>query len=115
MVTTTNPAWTPEELARNPHESHAKAEKVRGMFAAIARSYDLNNTLHSFGRDAAWRRFAVRAAHVQPNDTVLDVACGTGELTRAFARAANLNPNYRPAKDGMRRNATAKNQTVSQG
>jgi ribosomal protein S6E (S10) len=33
----------------------------------------------------------------------------------AFARASNLNPGYRPAKDGMRRNASAKGQTVSQG
>lgn len=56
------------------------------MFAAIAGSYDLNNRLHSLGRDQAWRRAAVRAARVQPGDTVVDVACGTGDLTEAFAR-----------------------------
>lgn len=55
------------------------------MFAAIARSYDLNNRLHSLGRDQAWRRFAVRAAGVRPGDHVLDVACGTGDLTQLFA------------------------------
>jgi demethylmenaquinone methyltransferase/2-methoxy-6-polyprenyl-1,4-benzoquinol methylase len=55
------------------------------MFAAIARSYDLNNRLHSLGRDQAWRRFAVRAAGVRPGEVVLDVACGTGDLTEAFA------------------------------
>jgi demethylmenaquinone methyltransferase / 2-methoxy-6-polyprenyl-1,4-benzoquinol methylase len=57
------------------------------MFAAIADSYDLNNRLHSFWRDQAWRRFAVKAAGVGPKDTVVDVACGTGDLTEAFARA----------------------------
>ncbi len=57
------------------------------MFAAIARSYDLNNRLHSFGRDQSWRRAAVRAARVQPTDHVLDVACGTGDLARAFLGA----------------------------
>ena len=57
------------------------------MFAAIARSYDLNNRLHSLGRDQAWRRFAVRAAGVRPGDTVIDVACGTGDLTQAFAKS----------------------------
>lgn len=57
------------------------------MFAAIAGSYDLNNRVHSLGRDQAWRRFAVRAAGVKPGDSVLDVACGTGDLTEAFARS----------------------------
>ena len=57
------------------------------MFAAIADSYDLNNRLHSLGRDQAWRRAAVRMADVKPDDHVLDVACGTGDLTEAFAHA----------------------------
>ncbi len=80
-------AWSAAELAANPHLHAHKPDKVRGMFASIARSYDLNNTLHSFGRDAAWRRAAVRMAGLRANDVVLDAACGTGELTRAFARA----------------------------
>jgi demethylmenaquinone methyltransferase/2-methoxy-6-polyprenyl-1,4-benzoquinol methylase len=57
------------------------------MFGAIAGSYDLNNRLHSLGRDQAWRRHAVRAAGVKPGDTVLDIACGTGDLTELFARS----------------------------
>jgi demethylmenaquinone methyltransferase/2-methoxy-6-polyprenyl-1,4-benzoquinol methylase len=57
------------------------------MFAAIAGRYDLNNRLHSFGRDQAWRRTAVREAGVRPTEDVLDVACGTGDLTEAFADA----------------------------
>jgi len=57
------------------------------MFAAIAPRYDLNNRLHSFGLDQRWRRAAVRAAELRPGDEVLDAACGTGDLTRAFARA----------------------------
>ncbi|MBL8747152.1 MAG: bifunctional demethylmenaquinone methyltransferase/2-methoxy-6-polyprenyl-1,4-benzoquinol methylase UbiE [Phycisphaerae bacterium] len=85
--TTTSPAWTREELSSNPHAHAEKAEKVRRMFGAIAHRYDLNNRLHSFGRDQAWRRAAVRLAGVGPADHVLDVACGTGDLTRAFANA----------------------------
>lgn len=76
--------WTREELARDPHSSAQKAEKVRSMFASIAGAYDLNNRLHSFGRDRAWRRKTVRLAGVAPGERVLDAACGTGELTRAF-------------------------------
>jgi len=56
------------------------------MFAAIAGSYDLNNRIHSLGLDQSWRRFAVRQAGVGQGDRVLDVACGTGDLTEAFAR-----------------------------
>jgi demethylmenaquinone methyltransferase/2-methoxy-6-polyprenyl-1,4-benzoquinol methylase len=57
------------------------------MFAAIARRYDLNNRLHSFGRDQAWRRKAVQLCDVRPTDDVLDVACGTGDLSECFAVA----------------------------
>jgi len=57
------------------------------MFSAIAGSYDLNNRLHSLGRDQAWRRNAVKLCAVQPSDDVLDVACGTGDLAMAFAQA----------------------------
>ncbi|MBS0191157.1 MAG: bifunctional demethylmenaquinone methyltransferase/2-methoxy-6-polyprenyl-1,4-benzoquinol methylase UbiE [Phycisphaerales bacterium] len=81
-------AWTQRELAGNPHQNSDKAAKVRSMFSAIAPKYDLNNRLHSFGRDQAWRRFAVRAAGVRPGEKVLDVACGTGDLTQEFARSA---------------------------
>jgi demethylmenaquinone methyltransferase/2-methoxy-6-polyprenyl-1,4-benzoquinol methylase len=80
-------AWTSSQLA-DPHAHPDKPAKVRHMFAAIAPSYDLNNRLHSFGRDQAWRRRAVRAADVQPGDAVVDVACGTGDLTALFGATA---------------------------
>jgi len=57
------------------------------MFGGIASSYDLNNRVHSLWRDQAWRRTAVRLAEVRATDRVLDVACGTGDLTEAFAAA----------------------------
>ncbi len=80
-------AWTANDLRANPHDAPDKAQRVQRMFAAIARRYDLNNRLHSFGRDQAWRRRAVAVCEVQPTDEVLDVACGTGDLTQAFAAA----------------------------
>lgn len=82
------PAWTDVELV----DLHARADKpgrVRGMFSAIAASYDLNNRVHSLWQDQAWRRFAVREARVRLGDRVLDVACGTGDLTQAFASQSN--------------------------
>lgn len=79
--------WTQEALQGNPHADAEKARKVQSMFAAIARSYDLNNRLHSFLQDQRWRRAAVRAAGVTGPTRVLDVACGTGDLAEAFADA----------------------------
>ncbi len=54
------------------------------MFAAIAPSYDLNNRLHSLWMDQHWRRVAVKLAQLKATDRVVDVACGTGDLTRKF-------------------------------
>jgi demethylmenaquinone methyltransferase/2-methoxy-6-polyprenyl-1,4-benzoquinol methylase len=81
---TSAPAWSEVELT-DPHHNADKAGKVRSMFGAIAGSYDLNNRLHSLWRDQAWRRYAVRAAAVQTGNRVVDVACGTGDLSEAFA------------------------------
>lgn len=80
-------AWTDADLARDPHRDADKPAKVRAMFAAIARSYDLNNRVHSVWQDQRWRRFAVRIAEIREGDEVLDCACGTGDLSLAFARA----------------------------
>lgn len=79
--------WTDHALATNPHADQEKARKVQAMFGAIARRYDLNNRLHSMWQDQRWRRAAVEAAQVDATSRVLDVACGTGDLTEAFARA----------------------------
>lgn len=86
-TTAPTPAWSDADLANSPHARADKPERVRRMFAAIARSYDLNNRVHSLWQDQRWRRFAVRQTGPRPTDVVLDVACGTGDLSEAFARA----------------------------
>lgn len=78
--------WTAPLLA-DPHHVPDKADRVNRMFTAIAPSYDLNNRLHSLGLDQHWRRVAVKMAEVRPADRIVDVACGTGDLTLKFARA----------------------------
>ncbi len=79
----TSSAWD-DRLLADPHAVADKRRRVREMFAAIAPSYDLNNRLHSLGVDQLWRRRAVGFADVKPTDRVVDVACGTGDLTAAF-------------------------------
>ena len=79
------PTWTNQSL-RDVHERPDKGARVRAMFAQIARRYDLNNHLHSLGRDRAWRCLAADMAQVTPADRVLDVATGTGDLAAQFVR-----------------------------
>jgi demethylmenaquinone methyltransferase/2-methoxy-6-polyprenyl-1,4-benzoquinol methylase len=76
--------WNRELLA-NPHAAGDKRRRVQKMFAAIAPSYDLNNRLHSLWMDQSWRRKAVKAAELKAGDVIVDVACGTGDLTLQFA------------------------------
>ncbi|MBI3249526.1 MAG: ubiquinone/menaquinone biosynthesis methyltransferase [Deltaproteobacteria bacterium] len=63
-----------------------KASVVRAMFDRIAPRYDLLNRLLSFRLDQSWRRETIRALSLSPADVVLDVACGTGDLSELAAR-----------------------------
>src|SRR5437667_12585677 len=85
----TNPTpsvWN-DSLLQNPHQVSDKRTRVQKMFAAIAPSYDLNNRLHSLWMDQRWRKKAVKLATLKTTDVVVDVACGTGDLTIAFTNA----------------------------
>jgi demethylmenaquinone methyltransferase/2-methoxy-6-polyprenyl-1,4-benzoquinol methylase len=86
MVSTETSAWN-DDLLRNPHAVADKRTRVQRMFAAIAPSYDLNNRLHSLWMDQRWRKKAVQLAGLRADDDVLDVACGTGDLTLRFGAA----------------------------
>ena len=93
-------AWN-ESLLVNPHEVSDKRRRVQRMFAAIAPSYDLNNRLHSFWMDQSWRRTAVRLANLRPTDQIVDVACGTGDLSLAFLdglRKSSASADLKPAQ-----------------
>ena len=63
-----------------------KAARVRGVFDSVAQRYDLMNDLLSLGLHRAWKAYTVAVANVQPGQCVLDIAGGTGDLARAFAR-----------------------------
>ena len=84
------PAAWDEKLLANPHEVADKRRRVRQMFAAIAPSYDINNRLHSLWQDQRWRRKAVKIARLKPDERIVDVACGTGDLAIKFAEAATM-------------------------
>jgi demethylmenaquinone methyltransferase / 2-methoxy-6-polyprenyl-1,4-benzoquinol methylase len=61
-------------------------DAVRTMFDRIAPVYDAMNRVMTAGLDVRWRRLAA-AAVVRKGDSVLDAACGTGDLAIADAKA----------------------------
>lgn len=65
--------------------THTK--RVREVFQSVAPKYDLMNDLMSFGLHRLWKRLAVSRCLLQPNQKVLDLAGGTGDLSKAFAKA----------------------------
>lgn len=74
---------------KNSAEDHAR--RVREMFAKISPRYDLLNHLLSANVDVRWRRRVVRkiAPGLAPDAQVLDVGCGTGDLSiEIFERTA---------------------------
>jgi len=65
-----------------------KAAHVERVFSSVAPRYDLMNDVLSGGMHRLWKAFTIRQAAVRPGMRVLDVAAGTGDLARAFAREA---------------------------
>jgi demethylmenaquinone methyltransferase/2-methoxy-6-polyprenyl-1,4-benzoquinol methylase len=63
-----------------------RTELARGLFAPLGPTYDRYANVLSFGQDPRWRRFLVSRLPVGPDDTVLDVACGTGAVALELVR-----------------------------
>jgi demethylmenaquinone methyltransferase/2-methoxy-6-polyprenyl-1,4-benzoquinol methylase len=59
-----------------------KETKVAEVFTSVASSYDLMNDVMSFGIHRIWKRLAVLFTHIKPNAKILDLAGGSGDLTK---------------------------------
>ncbi len=62
-----------------------RAVLVREMFDRIAGRYDLMNTIMTAGLNRLWNRKVIGATGLGPGGRALDLACGTGSLTRDLA------------------------------
>jgi demethylmenaquinone methyltransferase / 2-methoxy-6-polyprenyl-1,4-benzoquinol methylase len=67
-------------------DEREKAQRVKGVFDSVASKYDVMNDLMSMGMHRAWKAYTVAVANLREGDRVLDIAGGTGDLARAFAR-----------------------------
>ena len=63
-----------------------KAHRVESVFTSVARRYDVMNDLMSGGLHRVWKRFTIEQSYVRPGERVLDVAGGTADLSRLFAK-----------------------------
>ncbi len=63
-----------------------KAKKVAEVFHSVADKYDLMNDVMSAGLHRGWKRFAVSVSGVSAGDKVLDIAGGSGDLSKLFAK-----------------------------
>jgi demethylmenaquinone methyltransferase/2-methoxy-6-polyprenyl-1,4-benzoquinol methylase len=72
-------------------EGDEKVEAVRTMFDSIAPRYDMVNRIMTFRMDVRWRRRTVASLALPEGATVVDLACGTGDLCRELS-ASGLTP-----------------------
>jgi demethylmenaquinone methyltransferase / 2-methoxy-6-polyprenyl-1,4-benzoquinol methylase len=78
---------------RNLKNPDDKAGKVRDMFGAIAGRYDFLNHFLSANLDRRWRKISVREIEKRlavSNPRILDVGCGTADLSLAFSRLGSV-------------------------
>jgi demethylmenaquinone methyltransferase/2-methoxy-6-polyprenyl-1,4-benzoquinol methylase len=69
-------------------DENEKAGKVAGVFDSVASSYDIMNDVMSMGMHRLWKKFTLTVARVRPGERVLDLASGSGDLAKGFARTA---------------------------
>ncbi len=100
----------PDATAISRWEGQERERAVQRMFTAIARRYDLNNTLLSFGLHHAWKRRAAALVPRMPGGPILDLGAGTADLSlllpsklgqRGPVVAADLN--HRMLREGLRK------------
>ncbi len=67
-----------------------KENKVRDVFHSVSQNYDLMNDLMSLGMHRLWKKFTVELSHVRHGQCVLDLAGGSGDLTRLISKKVGL-------------------------
>ncbi|HAU1152931.1 TPA: bifunctional demethylmenaquinone methyltransferase/2-methoxy-6-polyprenyl-1,4-benzoquinol methylase UbiE [Legionella pneumophila] len=63
-----------------------KEKKVAEVFHSVANNYDRMNDLMSLGIHHLWKRYTIELSQVRPGQTVLDLAGGSGDLTRLLSK-----------------------------
>ena len=67
-------------------DENEKADKVAEVFHSVASNYDIMNDVMSVGLHRVWKHFTINSARLNKGDKVLDIAGGTGELSRGWSK-----------------------------
>ena len=83
---------------------------VKSVFDTVYNKYDLMNDFMSFGVHRYWKKELIRQINPSSNDTLVDVACGTGDIGKLFLDSLNYNgvvynvdPNKNMIKEGKKK------------
>tara|TARA_Y200000002_G_scaffold73650_1_gene57700 strand:+ start:5588 stop:6319 length:732 start_codon:yes stop_codon:yes gene_type:complete len=72
--------------------SDLKTEKVQQVFRDVSDYYDLMNDIMSAGLHRSWKEKMISYVNPLPNDCILDLACGTGDLAiKALSKEPEIN------------------------
>ena len=63
-----------------------KEKHVGDVFTSVAKNYDVMNDAMSFGMHRLWKKILVELAAVDTNDNVLDIASGTGDISKLISK-----------------------------
>jgi demethylmenaquinone methyltransferase/2-methoxy-6-polyprenyl-1,4-benzoquinol methylase len=67
-------------------KENEKQKKVGEVFHSVAKKYDIMNDVMSAGMHRLWKRFTVNVSGVKAGDSVLDIAGGSGDLSKLFSK-----------------------------
>jgi len=67
-------------------EENKKANLVADVFHSVAKNYDIMNDVMSFGLHRIWKKFTFFVSEIKSGHKVLDIAGGTGDMTRGFKK-----------------------------
>ncbi|MDD2289988.1 MAG: ubiquinone/menaquinone biosynthesis methyltransferase [Bacteroidales bacterium] len=85
----------------SPTEISARYDLTNGIFNAIAARYERTNTLVSIGLNRLWQRRLICQVRKVLHLRILDLACGTGTLTRKLAKPGGAHVTGLDPSDSM--------------
>lgn len=97
-------------------EDWVKTKRVHDLFSRVTNSYDIMNDLMSMGIHRYWKDYFVKNITLHQNESLLDVASGTGDIVRRIHETypfLNLNITATDLTESML--STGRDKSIDQG
>ena len=73
----------------NIHQKKNKKKIVQEVFNKASDNYDLMNDLMSLGSHRLWKKQMINNLNIKNNDSIIDMASGTGDLSKIILKNNN--------------------------